>query len=511
MLALRVTAERVRSDDFISHHKLGLPDRPSLIAVEEDHRAEGNFGAVHTVLDIDGAALAQPLLLKISSEDSAPDGAADSLAPLIRGLEQLPPQIRNTWPERLLALPFWIGVVDVPGRGAVEAALMLDLAPLGYRQIPFGTKPDDFDALDSFNADYRAFMGYLTGEERNTLAHSLAASACLLELVGFLHADINPANVQWSEDRLDVQLLDFDGGVMKGNNAQALPAAIGKRDLFLPPEVAASAVGGTAPDAQLMTLEAERWSIAMMIGHIVCGSWNPLVFLSPPSPSSVEAFAASRWADEWPHVDLRSLAIFADDRQTETAVKVFCARVDDGDISPEVVALLRQTFRAGLDGATRPTAADWVDALNPVREPPEVLLFTVDPAIAIKGSTARLAWSVGGATSAVTIEPFGEFQRAGEHLFIPNRPLSISLFASNRWGTVELRGLKVHVVELPDHVSRRFDLPPRSRRPAIPSGLDLRENLPQWGFDLPESHPIELPRSAEFSLPNFGPDVFGDW
>ena len=168
---------------------------------------------------------------------------------------------------------------------------MLDLEPLGCK-APFGDCEDEDDD--------RAYERYcaLDSLDRVDLALRFAERAALLERVAFLHCDLNPPNLQLNLTSRDVQVIDFDAGmVLVRGDERRLTA--GKPDDCMPPEV--KVPGRSRPALERYTAHAERWSIGSLMGLFLTGE-HPGFFLRMFGARTVDAYARS--AHTWPDIDI---------------------------------------------------------------------------------------------------------------------------------------------------------------------------------------------------------------
>jgi hypothetical protein len=412
---------------FAREHGILLPQLGGAIALGTPV-ASGAFGDVTEVAALDGRPPFRPLVVKLYAPDTlASVGGhveiARRLGDLFGALDE---RGGANWHEAMLALPFWFGRVDSDG-GPRSAALMLDLRALGYEPSPF---------TGGGGGRYAS----LGARERNELALRFAERAALLEDISFVHGDLNVDNVLVHFDSLDVQIIDYDSGAVVTIGSER-PLTPGKPDDCMPPEVKNAGVG-LAADPSRLTAVAERWSIGSLVGYFLIGA-HPGFFLRSISAATIEAYAAT--APGWPEID-RASPLFTD-------LPVNRAAYDDmlGSLAamPAGAAQrFRALFAAGLAGALRPSAADWVAVLDALRVPPVIDELIVFPTFIPQGSEVELMWASAGATH-VDISGHG-LQPASGSLRLPvDASTRFVVTAVNPYGRTTVESDLVRVMPLP--------------------------------------------------------------
>lgn len=427
MSVATVTAVEATSTTVVRHHGLSSPsagDTLDLLAP----LGTGAFGTVHPVAAA-GSAAPSVVAKVFDPTELARTGGAGTVVTSLQALwDRLDGLGDPQWPDAVLAIPFAFVTVRLAGEERL-VALMLDLAELGYVASPF----DDPD-------DQRAYA-HEPVDVRTQVATRLAERAALLAAAGFVHGDLNPANVMWCPQTRDVQVIDFDSGVVVRTGAER-PRTPGKLDDCMPPDVKVpSAPGGC--DATLLTAEAERWSWGSLIGMFLFAV-HPAFFLDEISPTSVAAYA--RAPESWPAIDERG-PLFTTLPQNRRAYAGNAGR-RFRTVPGEVVALFARFFDAGLDGDARPTADEWLAGLTGTQAPPtlEVKLLT-DP-IVLEGDDVSFAWHAENATH-VEATPGGRHAATGSVSFVATAHVRIAVTAFNAFGSETVEVPTVRVVPLP--------------------------------------------------------------
>jgi len=367
---------------------------------------------------------------------------ADRVAALQRAFDASPDR---DWPERLLAFPFSIAAAELEGEER-EAIFMLDLTELGYENAkPFFEKPEV--------AAYQERPGH----ERVELAHSYARGAALLEAIRFLHGDQNIPNLMLNLETLDTQIVDLDSGaVLVSGEERALPE--GKRDDCLPPEVKVPTPNGVEVDKSRWDADAERWAVGSLVGYLSLGV-PPAFFLPRTSAAVIDAYAKE---GPWPEIDPASPLLAPGVAAT---YEYWRPRLEAAP--GRLVETFARFFRAGTRGADRPSAAEWVDALEAARAKPRFLSIEVTPPVAPEGTEVVLSWEAEGA-DRVEHAVLGELPAMGEAALAVDRSGRQTLTAVNFYGRAEASTEVVRVVPLPKLTAIPM--------PGFP-GLELRTSI----------------------------------
>ena len=443
---VRLVAIRAASEPFAQHHGVTIPVPGASLRLGPSW-TRGGFGALHRVEAIDGAPPARALVAKLFDADAlALQGGSDPVVATIGGLHHaLAARGPAGWPDAVLGLPICLAVTEVAGRQTL-AALMLDLRELGFVDAPF---TDRARSLEYIRRPAR---------ERVQVAVQLAKRAALLECVGLLHGDLNPENVLLHPDTLDVQIIDFDSGVIVVTGDER-PRTPGKPGDCVPPEIKGITAGGVPADVRLYTAAAERWSIGSLVGYCAFGC-HPGFFLRSISRANIERYA--REPGGWPEIDVDG-ALFTTIEPNRIAYGRM--RADLQALPAGGRDLFTRFFAAGCDGAQRPSAAEWQVALLGLLEPPVIEQFSVSDEWVLEGSQIVVTWRVRNATH-VELEPGGRQPIAGSTAILVSQPTVIALRAVNTSGSVREDSPVVRVVAMP-----RIDVI------GIPEGPDLESAL----------------------------------
>ena len=387
----------------------------------------GAFGVVHEVSFIDGRVPAASLVVKIIDLPTlAHLGGPEQLVDRTRDALDAFAAAAPGWERRWMALPICVFHCDTP-RGAGFATLMPDLRALGFRTVDAGDEAYDQMAARSI-------------QDRLDTAAVFAERMTEFQDLGLIHGDLNPPNLMFSEDFRDVQIIDLDSVTWIGG-ASARPLTPGKMDDCMPPEVKVASGGA---DVTRLDQHAERWSIGIIIGHVLFGN-NPLLYLATLSASALNALAAL--PDRWPHLDPNS-PLYNATPQNQVAHQALCQQV--AGYPHPVVEAFDQLVHAGTNGERRPSPLEWFQALTATGEPPEFEYVTISDDVVLTGELIGIEWSADRATS-VEIQGVGTFAASGSTTFeAPRGQWQFQLTASNSFGQDRVMTKPVHVVEPPD-------------------------------------------------------------
>lgn len=414
MRTLRVIEVSSESPEFARRHNLRLPKRGEEFSLAH-HRGHGRFGDVFAVDRADPKGSEPAIAVKVIKEPPSPAPSVSSLHKALAGLSD------PSWTEQLLALPFTVGRADVEGE-ELEVTFMLDLAARGYE----GTSEEKV-----FSEEHQLRPTH----ERVELAYAYARKAALLEAARYLHGDQNLPNLLVNPSSFDVQIVDLDVGAVLVSGHERAQVAGKEGDKNLPPEVVVvSGEGGI--DQSRWDLGAERWPVGYITGSLLFGA-EPGFFISP---SAIDAYAEE---GPWPEIDRNSTTF---EKKNAAAYEYWRRQFEDapGDIRET----FGRFFRAGTRGADRPTAQDWVEALNAARQKPKFKYIRVEPVVAPEGTEVVLSWQAEGA-EYVEHPSLGELPAQGEERIAVSRTARQKLTAVNFYGRVEKESEVVRVVPLP--------------------------------------------------------------
>jgi hypothetical protein len=406
------------SPTFARHHKLRLPKAKEGYSLGGSC-GDGTYGDVLSAVPREARAGEPPLVVKELKEGIS---LADRVGALQRALSGSP---NPDWPKRLLAFPFSIVVADFEGDER-EGIFMLDLTELGYENAePY------FQETPVQEYQRRPV------HERVEFAQSYAGAAAVLEGIRFLHGDQNLPNLMLNPDTFDAQIVDLDAGaILVTGNERADPE--GKGDACVPPDVTVRGSNGFRIDKSLWDTGAERWSIGSLVGYLSFGI-HPAFLLLRMSASIVDAYAEE---GPWPRIDPQS-------PHAPPGIKAILKHwqpvleAAPGRLTETFVAF----FRAGTRGSERPTAQDWVDALEAARQKPQFLSFEIAPAVAPESTEVVISWEAEGA-DRVEHPELGELSPAGEATLVVERSARHTLIAVNYYGRATASAL-VRAVPLP--------------------------------------------------------------
>jgi hypothetical protein len=438
MRTVRVTDVLSESRLFAQRHELRLPRAGDTFSLGVE-LGNGGFGEVWSTQVVEGPSGKSPVAVKIVKE---PYSLVDAVSALQRALER---SAGPEWPERLLAVPFSIVTAEFEGEPR-EVIFMLDLVALGYEEAKLVfEKPQD--------QAYRERPVH----ERIEFAYSYARGAALLEAIGFLHGDQNIPNLMLNPETLDAQILDFDAGAVLVTGHERADAE-GKADDCVPPEAKVFTPEGFDVDRSRWDAGAERWSVGTLVGHLALGL-APTLFLPRITARIVDAYAEE---GPWPGVDPSSPQLGPG---KEEAYEYWLPHLEAAP--GRIVETFGRFFRAGTRGDDRPTAEDWIDALDAARQRPTFKLLKVAPLVAPEGTEVVVTWEAEGAEH-VESAVLGDLPAKGEARIAADKTTRHTLTAVNFYGQVEESTEVVRVVPLP-----RLTTIPMAGFP----GLELRTRI----------------------------------
>jgi hypothetical protein len=400
----------LRRDDLLAELDLGRPVG-----------SPGAFGEVRELRQIGEVIPTRPLVVKVFNTAVIDRAAADDLTRRCSELvTRLRASVGSDWFRNWRAVPVAVGIGHMRGEERTWS-IMRDV------------RADGFEAGDEVNTLH------LPLDHRLDLARSFADRMAELERIEVTHTDVCLENVVVDVGTRRVQLIDLDGVVPAGLGVG--PLTPGHRDEFMPPEVKGG--GSAEPDLDAVNPPAERWSTAMMIGHLVLGR-APFFFLRAISEQVVQTYAAHPGV--WPRIDVSSPLFFQRNRR---AYEQWLTR-DVPVLPDDFVATMDEFRRAGTDGGSRPTARQWARACAAVLTPPEVVEFTIDSSGGPVGMPVQLSWVVDRA-ERVEVVGVGTFlpSETVTVLLAPG-PQRFEIVATSRIGEARARSDVIFGVNVPE-------------------------------------------------------------
>lgn len=404
------------SPQFAKRHQLHLPRKGETVTARSLVSDKGRFGEVWSAEHDKRSAEEPPFVVKVIDEQFS---LGESVSELHRALERCGDR---DWPIRLQAPPYSLVIAQMDGEER-EVTFMLDLGARGYE----GAEP-----IFELSA-VRSYIGRPV-HERVELARSYAQAAALLESIKFLHGDQNFPNLMLNLSTLDTQIIDLDAGaILRNGDERAITD--GKQGNFLPPE--ARIPGSEKVDKSRWDAGAERWPVGILVGYLSLGN-DPSFFIKP------FARAFDGYAEEGPWPGKPSDLWLPDGMGAAHREWLPFLEAAPGDL----VVTFARFFRAGTRGADRPTAQDWVKALDAARKKPEFKVFKVEPAVAPEGTEVVISWKAEGA-EYVEHPSLGKLPAKGEESMVVTRSARQRLAAVNFYGRVERESEVIRVVPLP--------------------------------------------------------------
>jgi hypothetical protein len=426
-IELTVSAEGATSRVFATHHGVPVPSSGARLRLGDDF-AGGAFGAIHSVEQLDGKQPPKPIVAKVFAPGRLTAGRTEEVASTNQLHTALEADGGACWPDAMLGLLYSLFHARVNGRDTL-VGLMLDLRPLGYGPAPFAE-----------GQPKRAYRKRPV-QERIELALRFAERAALLERIRFVHGDMNEQNLLVDPTRPDVQIIDFDAGaiVTRGDEHPRTP---GKPDGCMPPEVKTAGAGSNF-DLDKFTLEAERWSVAMLMGYFLFG-FLPTFFLNRISGPVVDEYGRKH---RWPDIDTAG-PLFTAIEDNKKLYRVLKREL--GSFPEGARECFERLFAAGLDGSKRPTGGEWVAGLESLKDPPKILVLDVDETIVFEGTAVEVTWNVRNATSVeLTPGPGGRLPASGSTKVVLESSTIFEIRASNDYGESHDYGAVVRVLPIP--------------------------------------------------------------
>jgi len=449
MRSLRVVEVLSDSPLFARHHRVRLPKAGDTLSLE-DRKDGGAFGVVERAEWHNSRPGDPAVAVKVVKQGLSLDRP-------VAALHEALARCRDPeWPELLLALPYAVVRAEIEGE-ARQATFMVDLVARGYAKAGY----DEIAA-----PEYQGCPVH----ERVELAYSYARAAALLEELRFLHGDQNIPNLMLDRSALDTQIIDLDAGAVQKTGRERAVAEGKGADQCLPPEVKVTAPGAHPIDNSRWDMGAERWSIGYIVGYLIFGV-TPGFFLSPASAKTFDAYSTQ---GPWPDIDLDSPLFKVGN---EAAYMYWRKRFESAP--GEVAETFVRFFRAGTRGDERPTAQDWVDALEAARQKPRFDSVEVAPLVAPEGTEVVIAWKAEGADH-VEHPTLGRLSPEGEARIVVGKSTRYALTAVNYYGRVTRETEIVRAVPLPRlQTIPLAGFPQLELRATIATGVPARPALPE--------------------------------
>lgn len=412
MTEIILTQTEAASRPFALYHGADLPAAPVRLEIGAQFSA-GAFGSLHSATALDGRPPVTPLVAKLFDAHAF---GKHGMSPVVDSLRDLHDALgrhsQPDWPDGIRALPYAVYRARHDGQDTL-VALMLDLRAMGYAPAPF----TDSQRLQTY-------MG-LPLEDRIGLATSLSERVGLLEAIGFVHGDLNAENLLMDVASGDVQIIDFDSGILVKRGDER-PRTPGKQNDCMPPEVKGT---GSGPlfEIDKFVPEAERWAVGSLMGYCLF-AFHPGFFLRVISRAVIAEYAQQ--GGPWPRIDQQG-PLFTDIPENVDAYRV---------LLPEMLSLPQPVqdafgafFDAGLTGSRRPRAADWRAALTSLTVPPTIDRFEVDETVAYEGMAVNLTWRVANAREVV-IDGHGKQPASGLLRLVATSSSAFTIRAVNGYG-----------------------------------------------------------------------------
>jgi hypothetical protein len=351
-------------------------------------------------------------------------------------------------PPGLTVAPLWHGTVRTSD--GAEAAVVLSGGPATTDLIPLR------HVLDT------NLLGHLRHPlvDRLRLAGAVARSAAELAELPLVHGAIGAETVLVDPTEGKAAIAGSECGAV-GRPGAEIPIQPARPDGYPAPELYDS--WGVRPE--LATLESDRWSLAVVLHHVIFGT-HP--YIGAPDLSRARVGAALG-GGRWP---LPVHGVYGDWYARQVAA-----------LPPALLGLLRQTFVEGWDTpARRPTAHQWRDEIERWSAPPSIDLLQVDAEWVVLGGPLTVRWATSYTSQVEIIGPGTDapmpVATAGSMTIHPPVSGPIRLRATGPLGVAESQTAKVLVLNLPRFSAA--DLPtPYVRGPTLGISLAPILSLPR--------------------------------
>lgn len=310
---------------------------------------EGNFGAVHKVLNIDGK-VKQGYLVKICKSKESREHALKTITILHERIASKLAKNQNSIYDEvpsLMGLPFIIcNATLTSSEDECTAMLMFDLSYKGY--IDFGDEGYESNYISSMQLNEKAYLAY-----------DLAKGLDFLHSINFIHSDIDEYSLFVDKKYCRIALIDFDSGFFY--DKQQKPTTIGK---------ITQKVGGLFRNTILNTssssdltsadrLAEEEWRLANLIFELMVGV-EPYFFLIDADNSSKKDYLKN---NQWPFINQESELFNVNNNQAHQEVIAFLQNLSDAG-ADDLIMSFKTVFNRGYsDYRRRLNANGWKNIL----------------------------------------------------------------------------------------------------------------------------------------------------
>ena len=258
----------------------------------DDHPfAEGGFGCIYHMKEMDGRPASLPQLVKVFKNSSLEKNRhswktinrlQDKIITEIQRCESRGQIFLNEYPA-LAALPNLVFEGELDGE-IVRGYVQNDLKAFGMV---------DFEKV--LNQDGKYFDDFIDRDmlEKIQLCYQLSKSFRFLSQLGYIHADITPDNIFIHPTEPMCVIIDFDSGAVV-DRLNENPSTIGKLSDWGAPEINIERSKDVTRSIVINSM-MDAWSVAVAL-HTLMTGYGPLCFLSELTERSLRSYSKNyRW------------------------------------------------------------------------------------------------------------------------------------------------------------------------------------------------------------------------
>ncbi|MCQ2244703.1 MAG: protein kinase [Bacteroidaceae bacterium] len=262
------------------------------ISIEDHSFSHGGFGEIFHIINIDGVAPEQPLVLKLFFNNKEQEHCFDAISQLGGKVFDQVHDNKNFLEDypALRALPLCIFGVEIDGIER-DGYVMYDLAEMdliGFDKIAVDYDEDAYEEFENHDLTWRL-----------TAAYHLVRGFHMLEKMRFLHADISADNIFIGKKEPMAVILDYDSGAVIESKDDT-PSTFGKNQPWLAPEILFQLKGMQKKGKALVDVNiySDRWAVANAIVQILTSM--QALYLTDLSEETLRRYSKSY---QWPKID----------------------------------------------------------------------------------------------------------------------------------------------------------------------------------------------------------------
>ncbi|MEO1382850.1 MAG: serine/threonine-protein kinase, partial [Bacteroidota bacterium] len=231
---------------------------------------------------------------------------------------------------------------------------------------------------------------FLGKEHQLKLGATLVEGMAYLEKIGFIHADINPANLFVSINPADPVciIIDYDGGAV--TTEQKTTSTIGKLGQWMSPQLMRQKIGETQENH--ITINDDLWSVMLMI-HLFLFPYHPLFFMEQMGYKNIEQYFTKK---EWPQINVKDVNIREEIKQSPAFAEKYAREV--GGLPKEIRRGFIRSINHGWNKPNkRTTYQNWLYAFEQaLSSKPIIQSFKTNQNNIVQGDQIILKWDVRG-------------------------------------------------------------------------------------------------------------------